>query len=470
MEEDPASVLYLEKEISKILLNDMSEDECKKSLIKLKEKNQLNNAYIKDHKLTDNEIKESFNNDQISATENQYKKYLTDEEYSKLKSNEIKEEDNLFFKLKDFPDNPIAISFIYSEVVYNDKIKSSIPIFKKELNKIDLNKLEEKNIYLGKSIEVLVEDTYKFDIFLKDKMTEEACFLKRKIFCWRQVASDGNCFYRSVMFSWLEYLIFNKKVSTLKIIIGDLHTKCKVETKKLSTDLNKQFTSEEKLKSIIILEIIIQLLDTNNIMDAYLTLLKAYKVTRVFDRIMVFYLRFIIYDFISNNKNKLFSKKFPVFLGNLLSPEYQEENGKFLYKQYFINNLLRYYTCPEKLAVYVIPYVLKINLNILFYYYGNDCQIVNKFFDCYLPDKDKKTDTINLLYRKGHYDIYYSKEYYNDFQPFLDLYCKINMKYGDDYFIVNPNEIKEKEKIINISNPFNPEDNIIYKKSIINNI
>ena len=124
MEEDPASVLYLEKEISKILLNDMSEDECKKSLIKLKEKNQLNNAYIKDHKLTDNEIKESFNNDQISATENQYKKYLTDEEYSKLKSNEIKEEDNLFFKLKDFPDNPIAISFIYSEVVYNDKIKS----------------------------------------------------------------------------------------------------------------------------------------------------------------------------------------------------------------------------------------------------------------------------------------------------------------------------------------------------------
>ena len=244
-----------------------------------------------------------------------------------------------------------------------------------------------------------------------------------------------------------------------------MDTKFGVKEKELS-ELNKQFSLEEKIKAMGIIEIIIQSLNNNNIMEGYTILLKAYNVTRVFDRIMVFYLRFLLYHFISKKKDKLLDKNYPVFFGNLLSSEYQKENGEFLYKEYFKNNLLRYHNCPEKLVVYLIPHILKINLNILFYCSnGKECGIETKFFDCGLPNKDKERDTINLLYRKSHYDIYYSKEYYDDFQPLLDLFCKLKMKFTEDYFIVKPNDIKEKEKQINANFPFNPEDNVIYNKS-----
>jgi hypothetical protein len=383
--------------------------------------------------------------------------------YSILISGE-KDKDDLYLNIKDFPKNPIAASFLYSDAV--DKIKKFIPKFTNELNLMDIKDLKRDNVYMGKGVEPMVEETYKYDVYFEAQMTEEICFLKREIYCWRKVAADGNCFYRSVMFSWLEYLIFNKKISILKIILADLDTKCHVEDKEISY-LNGQFTYEEKLKAMTIMEIIIEFLNNNNIMEGYLTLLKAYNVTRVFDRIMIFYLRFLLYNYISKNKNKLLNKSYPVFLGNLLSSEYQKENGTFLYKDYFINNLLRYHNCPEKLAVYLIPYVLKVNLNILIYYYKKDeSRIETKFFDCGLPDKDKKRDIINLLYRKSHYDIYYSKEYYDDFQPLLDKFCNLKMKYKEDYFIVKPNDLKEKEKKINEIFPYNPEDNVIYNKNL----
>ena len=43
--------------------------------------------------------------------------------------------------------------------------------------------------------------------------------------------------------------------------------------------------------------------------------------------------------------------------------------------------MLKFYTCAEKLAVYLTPYVLKCNLNIVFYYFGKDCDIENKFLE-----------------------------------------------------------------------------------------
>ena len=132
--------------------------------------------------------------------------------------------------------------------------------------------------------------------------------------------------------------------------------------------------------NITILEIIIKLLNNNDIKEAYITLIKVFNVTRVFDRVMIFYLRFLLYDYISENQNKLFKKDFPVCLGNLLPEEYETPDGKFLYNDYFLKDLLKFYTCAEKLAVFLVPYVLKVNLNIVFYYFGNECDIENKFF------------------------------------------------------------------------------------------
>ena len=140
-----------------------------------------------------------------------------------MKSNELKEEDDIFLKIEDFPEDPISEMFCYEEAV--DKIMNMIAPFENDLKNMTLDNLKWENIKKGQRLEVMVENTYGLDICLKDQMIEELCFLKRIINCWRGVAGDGNCFYRSVIFSWLEYLIFNKKVDILKIVIANLYIK-----------------------------------------------------------------------------------------------------------------------------------------------------------------------------------------------------------------------------------------------------
>ena len=453
------------EELSKIILKDDNPNIVAQNIQDLKEKNELKSAYKKQEDLSPNSIRESFNLTNIKASDIQLKSNLTKDDYAKLKSNKFNEGDNIFLKIEDFPDNPISEMFLYEEVV--DKIKPMIPYFEQDLKNMKLGELKWNNIQHGKRLEVMVENTYGFDRFLKDQMIEELCFLKRAINCWRGVAGDGNCFYRSVIYSWLEYLIFNKKINILKIVMTNLYIKFDVEyskTKILPYQLKKQFTTEEKYVAITILEIIIRLLEQDNIREAYITLIKAFNVTRVFDRVMIFYLRFSLYEYISDNQSKLFKKDFPVCLGNLLPQEYETQDGKFLYNDYYMKDLLKFYTCAEKLAVFLVPFVLKVNLNIVFYYFGNECDIENKFISCELSNKDKKFDTLNVLYRKAHYDVCYFNEYYYKYKNYLGIYCTLNTKFKEDYYILDPNDVSKQEKILTKIAPYDENKSLLFNR------
>ena len=427
-----SSIFYEDNEIieelSKIISNDASPNMQEENMKELKERNELKSAYKKQELMTNESIREGFDESKIKATDIQLQSNLNNENYEKLKSNEVKEED-LYLKIEDFPDNPIS----------------------------------EK----GKRLEVMVENTYGFDKYLKDQMIEELCFLKRVINSWRGVAGDGNCFYRSVIFSWLEYLIFNKKVNILKIVISNLYVKFDVsygKTKTIPVELKKYFTTEEKYIAITLLEIIIRFIEKDNIEEAYITLIKGFNVTRTFDRIMILYLRFLLYEYISDNKDKLFKKDFPVLLGNLLPQEYETPDGKFLYNDYFMKDLLKFYTCAEKLAVYLVPFILKVNLNIVFYYFGKDCDIENKFFSCELPNNEKKLDTINVLFRKAHYDVCYFTEYYNRYQKLLNIYFSLNTKFHEDFYLLDPIDVMKKEKILNKEIPYDENKSVLFNR------
>ena len=463
------SIFYEDKEVveelSKIILTDDNQNEAAANIQELKDKNELKSAYKKQEALSSTVVQESFNLLNIKSSEIQLQSNLSPENYKKVKSNQIKEEDDVFLKIEDFPENPIKEIFVYEEVV--DKIKPMIPYFEDDLKKIKLGELKWNNIKLGKRLEVMVENTYGFDRFLKDQMIEELCFLRRVINCWRGVAGDGNCFYRSVIFSWLEYLIFNKKINILKIVMSNLFLKfdaSEPKIKNLPFQVKKQFITEEKYVALTILEIIIRLLNQNNIKEAYLTLIKAFNVTRVFDRVIIFYLRFLLYEYICDNQNKLFKKEFPVCLGNLLPQEYETQDGKFLYNDYFLKDLLKFYTCAEKLAVFLVPFVLKVNLNIVFYYFGNECDIENKFISSELSNKDKKFDTVNVLYRKAHYDVCYFNEYYYKYKNLLDLYCTLNSKFKEDFYILAPDEVIKQEKILNKIAPFDENKSLLFNR------
>jgi hypothetical protein len=301
-----ASSLYFEdknatEQLSRIILNNTNEKEGAQILKELQEKNELKMAYNKKENVPDKDVRENYNDQVIHATQKQYESNISLNIHSKVVSNQLEEQDVL--TIEDFPENPIAEKFIYDEAI--DRIRTSIKIYEEEFNRININSFKLENIYKVKGVETMVEETYGFDKYLKNKMIEDICYLKRAMNCWRRVAGDGNCFYRSVIFAWLEYLIFNKKYMILQIIIANLFTKFDPNykrTKELPFNIKNQFVTEERYLVIAILEIIIRYLMNNKIIEAYLTLLKAFNITRVFDRIMIFYLRYLLYEYICDNK------------------------------------------------------------------------------------------------------------------------------------------------------------------------
>ena len=157
-------------ELSKIMFSELTEDEQQKSFCDLNEKNEFKNAYKKQEKIPDKKMQDNFNDEKIKAIDLQYKSNLEPNQYTKFKSNKIKEEDNLFLKIEDFPENSIAESFFYDDIV--DKINYLIPIYENDLNKINLNSLRLENISKGKGLEVMVEETYGYDKYIKNQMIE----------------------------------------------------------------------------------------------------------------------------------------------------------------------------------------------------------------------------------------------------------------------------------------------------------
>ena len=326
----------------------------------------------------------------------------------------------------DFPEPTSMTPFYYDGVL--SKINLSSEQMKRELNQINISDSGRSMICKTKSIEEMVEQTYGYSSSLKEQMTEEAAYLQTIVCRWRRVAGDGNCFYRSTIFGWLEYLVMNAMDNVLTYVVLDLGKKFDANypyVSRLPSSIRKNFTSRDKDIVILLLDIIIkQLTDKSvsnkqkRIKSAYSTLVKAFNFSRAFDTVMILYLRFLLYEFILENENKIFSKDFPVLLGNLLPGQYETERGDFLFDKYFCEDLLRFYTCAEKLAVYLSPFVLKINIKVVCYDFGTDCDIQTKEFKCYLPHKD----TIMVMYRKAHYDICYSDDYIMKYIDYITMF------------------------------------------------
>ena len=366
-----------------------------------------------------------------------------------------------YLHIDDYPENTLSSDFIHDAAIsYIMNKKSNLS---KKFNTFNLDKPIRKMIYKVKNIETVIEQTYNYDKNLKEQMIEENYYLQKVIFGWRRVAGDGNCFYRSVIFSYLEYLIFNQKINVLKNIISNLFSKFDpnyINTKRLPFNIQKFYISRERDIAIIILSIIIDFLadkklnDDNKILNAYSFLIKAFN-NSTFDTTMIFYLRYILYEFILENKDKCFSKDFEVLLGNLLPSQYENEDGTFKFDNYFNEDLLKFYTCAEKLAVYLTPYVLKIDLKVIFYDFGTDCDIETKLFQSNL----KNRDNIYVLFRKAHYDICYSQDYYNRFRSYLNIYNHFN----DKLYVLNKSDFENYKKK---SNLFDIEGSRIFNRKL----
>jgi hypothetical protein len=263
------------------------------------------------------------------------------------------------------------------------------------------------------SIQHLVETTYYSNKQMEDGMKEQLFYLNEYVYTWRPIAGDGNCFYRSVIFYYLENIIFEKNIKLLQDVIIEIAD----ITQNPFYNTFIHLVDIEKAISILILIYNILTSKESNINQAYDLLILGFNSSMEVDITFVYYLRCKLYTYINENRDKYYSESFHVKLGNLLPSHFETQSGDFMFDSFFSEELMKPQTYAEKICVYLIPYILKCNLHIVYYDFGSNYLLENKMFGGSIGDID-----ITLIYRRTHYDIIYSKKYYEKYCSYLDFF------------------------------------------------
>ena len=153
----------------------------------------------------------------------------------------------------------------------------------------------------------------------------------------------------------------------------------------------------------------------NNCSKAYEILLKVFLFSEDFDFGIIFFTRYLIYEYISANEDKIYTKENPVEVGCLLPDQYIIDRGnrnEYSFENFYRLELMNPKTFAEKIVIHIIPFVFNVNMNILLYDYGLNgakSQILeNRFFN---ENKANYKNEVNLLFRKIHYDVYYKFQF-----------------------------------------------------------
>ena len=325
------------------------------------------------------------------------------------------------------------------------EIQNYLLIRLNEYNKFDANKK------IGPLLPLcyLIENNYQFKSEKKSMMQEKYDRLKYHIFNFRPIYSDGNCFYRAVMFRYIELLILHKKTNYIKALIVDIH-----KSFQTSEIRDRLFIGKEYLNPKLIIQVmitILELIENNRFIDAYLAFYKAILFSKIFDYSLVLYLRYIIYSYIKENEKKLYLESFPVLIGNLLPLTY-EKDDYFYFKPFYENNLLKMFTYPEKIIIYLTPFVLGINFNIVLFE-DKENEVV-KHLGFSGDNGLNLNDSIYLLFRNGKFENIFT---YEDNQKYNFIYNFFRNDLKAKYIKIDNSVLKGQ--YIPIKNNFNNINN-----------
>jgi hypothetical protein len=288
---------------------------------------------------------------------------------------------------------------------------------------------------------------------------------------WRKIKGDGNCFYRSIIFAYIENIILTNNLSKLKNIICDMYFKFKEDK------LNDKLKNKNDSQNIILCMILIYLAlspsnekNIDSILRAYEIYIKCFNNIPLFDYGLIYYFRYLIYKYIFQNEDKFYSNDFPIKLENLLPSEYETQDGTFLFNKFYDEYVLKLHKDAEKIIIYVTPFVLEMNLNILIFEENNKTLENMKFLNV------NENNSITILYRKSHYDLSYSEKFVKEFYDYLEIfeYDDINENISDDSLIINSDIDDYNRKNIVFNNKINLTKNVtsndkIYSQKIFQN-
>ena len=265
----------------------------------------------------------------------------------------------------------------------------------------------------------LVEKFYGYKPERHKIMVQKYKLFTQDIFKHRTIYGDGNCFYRSVLFSYLEQLILFKELNTIKNFIFDV--KAFLSSSQVH-EIFQKLDEQPKLDKALILRVLVLLylgVKNNKIKETYSLLVKAFNNLTLFDQGIIMYLRFCIFRYIVENENKLYSKEFEIKIGNLLPEQFETKSGKFLFNDFYYKFLLKPGKLAEKIIIYITPYVLCTKLEVVMFEMEENWR---KSFD-FVGEKNtiKNLNTV-IIYLPGHYELIYTTEFYQRFYNVFKSY------------------------------------------------
>ena len=416
-------------------------------------------------------------NEKIKETENKISPFIQSEQINELEKSlnisltDENKEKKEYLVLRTFPEFDIN----EYDTIRKQAGKNLLDITNFLLNKklaINLSEIKpHKKIGPLLPLTTLIESNYKYKPEYQNEMQKKYLRLKNYICNYRTIYGDGNCFYRAVMFKYIELLILNKQKDFLKILIIDINKCYSNPEAKLRLLFNNQQINHELIIQIMI--IIYELVENNNILQAHQAFYKAILCSKDFDFLLCFYLKFILYEYIKNNEKKLYMKDFPVLIGNLLPANY-ENDGVFDFNSFYTNYLLKMFVPAEKIIVYLTPFVLGINLDVILFD-DNEDNVIKHFQYCDVNgDNENKyfdiKQNIFLINRKCHYEAAFN---FFDNKNFNDIYVYYRNDLKPRYIIEDPNLSNIYTKIKNVRTSISNKDGIIKQndcnKNNINN-
>ena len=367
-----------------------------------------NNDSIKEN-ININEENNKLNKQNYIAQININKIYEIDKPHQQIndyENNEISElNKNNFLNDVFFSNFKISKLSQVSQLEKHEKLDNEILMFQVDdiLNDILTN---NENI-----INKVKEDIIKYedaDNYTKNYLYNiSSCFkiksLKNsfnEILIYRKVKNEGDSFYISFMFSYLERLILYKKIIELSELIYYISIE-------IMKPFNYRNAEIKKNEIIIILGMILSSIKKNDINEGIVILNRAFCSNDNFSYGMIKYMKIKIGDFIKRNY-KLFDFE-EIILNTILSKKYLNYDlKKFNYENYLNNRVYIMQTEPDFFIFLISPLIFNCNLKLF----------INESFDKTQLIHDNNLNNeinIELIYTEKNFQIAYLNDYYKKY-------------------------------------------------------
>ena len=279
----------------------------------------------------------------------------------------------------------------------------------------------------------IFEDLAYYPIWMSDDLLIDIVKelkLKYEIYYWRRIKGDGNCYYRSILITYIELLIMNSiKEQNPEIFFCFIK---EILFTKFPYKIN-----EYKVKLIFVLLLIYEEIKKKNSL-AYDILYRAIHKSKFIEKILIYWFKLKLSQFLKQNINlEIDGFKLLQVIPDINNDDDNniEIDNKEL-NEYIDNKILKMDEYVEGYPIYITPFVLKCKVNI--YTINKSVDNKNKNSTILSINKEKielsndtmfipvvdylpylKNQEINLLFKSPHYDSLSTREFVNNL---VDIY------------------------------------------------